>query len=284
MAIMPSRKEEIRDIAKLLLRRMTGPARTLPDFVIIGGQRCGTTSLYNYLLEHPCVTGSFAKEVHYFDDNYSKGETWYRAHFVTNLKAEKVREAEGCFMTGEATPYYLFHPLAPERFADLLPKCKIIVLLRNPVDRAYSHFSMEVRKGRESLTFEKALASEEQRLKSEVENIMSGKTLTSYNHRRFTYKARGLYAEQLERWAERFPLETILIIKSEDFYEDPQAIYRQVLDHLGLPERDLREYKKFNPESYTGMDKGTRKELGQFFEPHNKRLNKLLGRDMGWDL
>jgi hypothetical protein len=206
MAIMPSRKEEIKDTAKLLLRRMTGPARMLPDFVIIGGQRCGTTSLYNYLLEHPCVAGSFAKEVHYFDDNYSKGDTWYRAHFVTNLEAEKIREAKGYFMTGEATPYYLFHPLVPERFVELLPKCKPIVLLRNPVDRAYSHYNMEVRKEREPLSFEKALASEEKRLEGETEALLSGKALTSYNHRRFTYRARGLYYDQLERWASRIPL------------------------------------------------------------------------------
>jgi|SRR5690242_3518862 len=122
----------------------------LPHFLIIGAQRCGTTSLFEYLARHPDVAPPSAKELHFFDSEYHKGDAWYRERFPSLRNG---------FITGEATPYYIFHPHTPTRVRDWNSKVKLIVLLRNPVDRAYSHYHHEVRLGTESLDFETALVA-----------------------------------------------------------------------------------------------------------------------------
>ena len=121
---------------------------TKPNFLIIGAQRCGTTSLYNYLIQHPQIVPSSKKEVHFFDLNFHLGQSWYEKHFP---------EVSDNILTGEASPYYIFHPLCPKRIFDYDPSVKLIVILRNPIDRAYSHYRHIVRLGHEPLKFEDAL-------------------------------------------------------------------------------------------------------------------------------
>ncbi len=176
--------------------RATARWRPLPGFLVIGAQKAGTTALYAYLRWHPAITGPSWKEVSFFDRHWWRGEAWYRGQFP-------LRTADR--LVGEASPSYLFHPLAPERARSLVPDVKLIALLRNPVDRAYSQYQHEVALGREPLSFEDALAEEEGRTRGEVERLVADPRAFSRAWWDHTYAARGRYAEQLERWLTVFP-------------------------------------------------------------------------------
>ena len=199
--------------------------QAMPDFFIIGAQRGGTRSLYEYLSGHPDIQPARTEEVHYFSLFFDRGRRWFLSQFPPLGPGQ---------ITGEASPYYLFHPLAAERLHAVAPEAKLIVLLRNPVDRAFSHYQLEVRQGNEPLSFEEAIAAESSRLAGEVERILDDDTYASFAHQHYSYLARGRYVEQLRRWFSLFPRDQFLVLKSENFYRDPAAGYRQVTDFLGL--------------------------------------------------
>jgi hypothetical protein len=245
----------------------TAHLRRLPDFVIIGTQRGGTTSLYRYLTDHPDVGPALRKEVHFFDRHYQRGMNWYLAHFPTRDEIPVV---------GEASPNYLLHPDVPERARRDVPHAKFIALLRNPVDRAYSQYQMNVRRGIESLTFEDAIDKERERL-----NRCDDPASPTWRH--YSYVKRGLYREQLERWMSVFPREQFLIIKSEDFYRSPERVVRQTLTYLGLRSWSPAQFKAYHLTEYPDMDPATREHLAEYFAPHNEQLYTLLGRDLGWE-
>lgn len=273
-------------------RRMTSSMRLLPDFLIIGGQRCGTSSLYYYLTEHPRIASASTKEIHFFDDNYPRGLGWYQAQFPTTVQKYYAKHG---LLTGEASPYYLFHPQAPKRISQHLPQVKLIVLLRNPIDRAYSQHWLEVLGNYEPLSFEKAIKSEQERTAGEREKMLADEHYDSYNYRRFTYLARGIYVDQLQYWMTFYPKEQFLILRSEDLYSKPAEVVKETLEFLGVPtsERDTsREYKKYKVPSKEGyktkdsvpkMDPDLRSSLVEYFRPHNARLREFLGRDFDWD-
>ncbi len=272
-------------IASKVARGITSPLRLLPDFIIIGGKKCGTSSLYNYLAEHPGVAPAFRKEVHFFDNNPGRrGTLFYRAYFPTSLHRRRVERTRGTkLLTGEATPYYLFYPLAPRRVRDVVPDAKLIALLRNPVDRAYSHYHHEVRRGAEKLSFEEAIEREAERLGGERERMLRGGNYDSVSHRRYSYLSRGVYVDQLQNWRRFFPEEQLLVLKSEGLFADPSSILGQTLDFLGLPPLEREGYSKDNKGSYLQLDPAIRRQLADYFEPHNERLYEYLGRDFGWD-
>lgn len=247
------------------------------DFIIIGAQRSGTTSLYNYIISHPNVSPARNKEVHFFDINYENGIDWYWKQF-TSL-SQKYADNEKP-ITGESTPYYLFHPLAPKRIFKHLPKIKLIVLLRNPVDRAYSHYNHAIRVGNESLSFEEAIKIEPERLREEEQKVLDGKNSPTYQ--RLSYLARGVYAEHLERYLELFQKEQFLILKYEDFFASPQQYLNKVFSFLGLSNFELNDFEKFNFGNNPPMNEKTRAFLIEYFMPHNERLSKLLGLDFSW--
>ncbi len=249
-------------------RLETAHLRQPPAFLIIGTQKGGTTSLHRYLNKHPDVSMAFKKEVHFFDFFFAKGIDWYLAHFPLRSEAN---------LTGEASPSYLFHPEAPRRARDAFPDVKLIALLRNPVDRAYSHHQMEFRRGKEELTFEDAIEREAERLGDSDPDIASG------NWRRFSYVSRGIYVEQMARWLSVFPREQFLVIKSEEFAREPERHFAQVLDFLGLPPCQLPEYRTHNAHGYDEMRRDTRTRLSDYYEPYNRQLYDLLGRNFGWE-
>jgi hypothetical protein len=269
-------------------RGITSPIRLLPDFLIIGTQRGGTTSLYRYLKTHPCVGATSNKDIHFFDRRFNKGLIWYRGHFPTRLgKYYSQRVRQQPFVTGEASPSYLFHPHAPGRVAQLLPGARLIVLLRNPVDRAYSQYFHAIELGHESLSFEEAIEGEEERTARERERILADERYYSHAYKHRSYLTRGIYVEQLRAWMELFGREQFLILKSEDFYADPAGTLRQVLAFLQLPETEpvlnKREYEQFNTNTYSSkMDPALRQRLIEYFRPHNARLYDYLGVDFGW--
>jgi hypothetical protein len=254
-------------------------ARLKPTFLILGAQRAGTTSLYSYLTAHPQIAAAARKEVHFFDIHYGKGEAWYWEQFPLWEAGDTQT------ITGEASPYYLFHPLAPERAAAAVPHAKLIVLLRNPVDRALSHHQHETRRGMETLSFAEALAAEQTRLAGEAERICRESGYRSTAHQWHSYRSRGCYLEQLEHWLRFFPRQQLLILQSESFYADPAQSLRSVTDFLELPPvppQTPKDYEKHNLASYDAMPAQVRAELTAFYAPHNARLARFLGYDPGW--
>lgn len=264
---------------------MTSALRLMPDYIIIGGQRCGTTSLYQYLTEHPGIGSSSTKEVHYFDVNYQRGVSWYRGHFPTVLYREFVRLRDGLrVVTGEASPYYLFHPHAAPRAAALVPDATLIVILRNPVERALSHYHHEVSLGFETLpSFEEAIEREPDRLAGERERMIGDPGYASFHYQHSSYLARGIYADQLQQWFEFFPRDRFLILIAERFFEAPADGFRRVLDRLGLMPHPRSRFPPYNAQKYSKLEPALRTRLQEYFAPHNQRLYELVGEDFGWD-
>lgn len=255
--------------------RATARARPLPDFLILGAQKAGTTALYAYLRRHPSITGPSWKEVSYFDRHYARGEAWYRGNFPNRSRTRGK-------LVGEASPSYLFHPLGPERVQALIPEARLIALVRNPVDRALSHYNHEVALGREPLSFEEALDAEEERLRGEVERLVADPSYFSRPWWSHTYKARGRYAEQLARWLALFPPEQLLVLPTEDLGAEPGRTHARVLEFLGAAPHELDEYARVFERRYSPMPPETRVRLAAEFDEPNRRLYELLGRDLGW--
>jgi hypothetical protein len=262
--------------------------RALPDFLIVGTQKGGTSSLYAYLAAHPqvmpprrgaAVDDDHPKELHFFDYNYSNGVAWYRAHFPPRA-ALQLRGA----ITGEASPYYLYHPHAPRRIAEVVPQAKLIVLLRNPVDRAISHYWHEVKLGEETRPLGEALdpAVEQERLRREKERVQRDPTYFSHVHMHHAYLDRGKYVEQLQRYHAFFDREQMLVMPSETLFTRTQATLDTVTNFLGLPSRTLEHVRARNTGSYADTPDSLKKELGEFFQPYNERLYGYLDLDKPW--
>jgi len=243
---------------------------SLPDFIIIGAQRCGTTSIYNYITTHPKIAPASTKELHFFDVNFSKGLDWYKSQF----SHDKV--------TGEASPYYIFHPHCPKRIFEIIPTVKIIAILRNPIDRAYSHYWHEVRLGKEKLSFEKAIESENARLEGEVEKMMKDDTYYSFNHQHFSYLARGRYIEQIKKWYNLFEKKQILVLSSEEFFLNPNQSLNLVCDFLDLPYYEPQEFKIFHKGDNPQMENKMSTFLSEYFKEYNQKLFNYLGRYFDW--
>lgn len=259
--------------------RITQKRRALPKFIIAGTVKGGTTSLFQYLSEHPNMFPPLRKEIKYFDSNYFLGHKWYQSHFPL-----RKRLAQNEAITGEASPGYMAHPTAIQRIALKFPDMKMIVLLRNPVERAFSHYHHSVRAGAEHLSFEEAIKQEPIRLKNEIEKIAADYYYPQSNFIRHNYLSRGHYADQLEKIFACFPKESVLVIKSGDFYENPGLIYRQVVNFLEIPDWEPKKYKVFNRGNYqSDIPESLRKKLVEYFRPHNQRLYELVGRDFGWE-
>jgi hypothetical protein len=259
-----------------LARKVTAPLRAMPDFLILGAQKAGTTTLYDNLVRHPQVLPCDIKEVHYFDVNYFRGPNWYRSHFP--LKS-KMRPG---MITGEGSPYYLFHPAVHERVKDSCPDCKFLVVLRDPVTRAFSHYQHEVRKGREPLTFEQAIEAEPKRLAGQREIVAGDPAGHSFEFQHFSYLGRGCYADQLERWFSVFPREQFLILFSGDLESEFGATMGRVFGFLGLPSIAIDNPKKSNVGKYDAMSDETGKFLKDYFEVADEKLAALLGCDLPW--
>ncbi len=263
--------------------KATSSVRPLPDFLVIGAQKAGTTALYAYLRWHPGIGGPSWKEVSFFDRHWQRGEAWYRGHFPNSLRTWLAQRSNGRpLFIGEASPSYVFHPLAPERVREVVPDVRLIVLLRNPIDRAYSHYQHEVALGREPLPFEKALDAEEERMRGEVERMTADPSYFSYEWWNYTYAARGRYAEQLERWFAVFPREQLLVVSSADLDDRPGETYGEILAFIGVAPHELDSYPRLFRREYSAMGPETRERLAAYYAEPNRQLYELLGRDFGW--
>jgi hypothetical protein len=282
-------------------RVLTGLRASLhlkPSFIIIGAMKAGTTSLYHYLVQHPCIAPARNKELRFFDHRFhSYGLDWYWRRFPSVWEQKRAGARLGCkIKTGEASPYYLMHPHAPRRVKKVLPQVKLIVVLRNPVDRTYSHYQHNFQRGdytdpvsrerlpRETLSFEEAIACEDERLRGEEEKILADENYRSIEHQYHSYKARSIYVDQLERWMQHFPREQFLILSSEELGARPNDVCGEAFGFLQLPPYELQNESRLNVGNYSsGLDAATRAQLVEYFKPHNARLYELLGRRFDWD-
>jgi hypothetical protein len=255
------------------LRIRMGQPRALPDAVILGAMKSGTSSLHGYLVQQPGVIEPLRKEIHYFDVHYGRGESWYRANFG------RLGEPG---LNLDSSPYYLLHPAVPRRMRALLPDVKLIVLLRDPVRRAYSHYWHERDKRREPLGFEQAVDAEPQRLGNAHVQLADGTLERSAAHQHFSYLARGRYAEQLAGWFAEYPRGQFLVLKFEDLARDPLGVLNATLGFLGLPPAAEVSLEARNTRKYPPMAETTAARLREYFAPHNRQLEALLGRPMGW--
>jgi len=245
----------------------------LPGLIIPGAMKAGTTSLFGYLEGHPQLAASREKEVHYFDMHFHRGAGWYVRQFPRPSRRPAARR-----LPFESSPYYLFEPRVPARIRELVPKVQLVVLLRDPVDRAFSHYHNNLRLGREPLSFEDAIDAEPQRLAGEEERLLADASFVSEIHRRYSYLQRGIYVDQLARWREHFGLDQMLVIDAGRLFSDPRSVVAEVLAFLGL--------ERWEPASFAPLNAGrhdarirpeTRARLEAFFEPHQLRLEALIG-------
>lgn len=261
------------------LSRGTVKVRMRPSFLIAGAQRCGTTSLFQMLAKHPDVRPpAMTKGVHYFDtaDRYARGANFYRAHFPMALSSRQSK------VTGEASPYYIFHPLAPQRIAQDLPEARVIVLLRNPVERAYSAHKQETWRGFETLPFEEALEAESERLDGEEARIIADPGYQSFSHQHHAYVGRGIYTPQLQRMAHAVGRDNLLVLDADRFFADPSEQWSAILHHIGLPSVPLSGAVKANARPSAPMPSSVRTKLEQTFEASDAALGDFLGHPPSW--
>ena len=267
--------DRVRTQGRLGWGRLTAGKRPPPDFVVIGVQRAGTTSLFRDLKQHPQVIGASTKEVHYFDYHHATGERWYRAHFPT----EQERDAHPCqpAVTGEATPNYLFHPHAAFWVAAELPEARLIVVLRDPVARAYSHWKLNRRIGLDELPFEEALDREEERTGPDRRRLEHDPGYAAHDLFHFSYAARGTYADQLEMWFGAIPRDRFLVVDSESLGDRPDETFAAITDFIGVERWQPPEYSHAHGSGASDLAEATRNRLEAYYEPHQHKLAALLG-------
>jgi hypothetical protein len=270
----------------LAVRQATGAvtpgARMRPGFLVVGAQRCGTTSLFRQLRAHPSVlTSRLVKGAHYFDVHHDRPWSWYMGHFPLRASAAVLGRGSRV-LTGEASPYYLFHPLAPERIARALPEVRLIAIVRDPVARAWSHYQHEVARGFETRPFGEALDAEADMLAREEARLRADPLARSHAHQHHAYVGRGRYAQQLERlWAHVGP-SRVLVLQSEHLLADHRAAFKRICAFLELPTWSPERSLRLNARSYDRLDPGLRRRLRAEFRDDTARLVERTGLGGDW--
>ena len=271
-----------------LYRKMTSRLRSLPDFIIIGVGRAGTTALYSYLIQHPSIVAASTDnnesvaDLHFFEYMISNNIQWYKSHFP--ILFSKSKNQKNSFITGEYTSTYIYHPDVPKRIFNLLPKIKLIVILRNPIDKAYSAYQQQFRFGEYTTSFEDTVNAEFRRinLNKDFPELNSN----NYDFENFVAQniiRHGIYADYLETWLKIFDRKQILILNSEDLKNSTKETLHRVFHFLIVSNYDIANTSQVNVGKYPPINKITRKKLIEFFKPHNQRLNKLLDTEFDWD-
>lgn len=264
--------------------RISAPLRTPPTFIMVGAQRAGTTSLFRALMSHPNVLRPVMhKGVNYFDIASFESWNWYLSHFPLQINARR-RAAPGHKQAAvfEASGYYMFHPHAPRRIAKALPDVKIVAMVRDPVERAYSAYKHEFARGFETESFEKALELEESRIKPELARMLADPLYQSDTYRHQAYRRRGHYAEQLKVFSDLLSPEQVHVVESEQFFVEPEKAYGDLLDFLGLPAVMPPSFDRFNARPGSPLSPELERELREHFAPHNEALAAYLGRPPTW--
>lgn len=269
--------------------------RPPPDFLVIGAKRGGTTSLYRWLLGNPQVLpmvpsarllplAEDIKGAHYFDTEWHRGDTWYRSHFASERARRSAEHALGRpVVTGESSPYCLFAPRAAERAAATVPDARMVVALREPVDRAWSHWKEQRRRGSEPLDFPAAIAAEAGRLAGEEQRLAADDRARSDAHESHGYVRQSQYVDGLRRWLGHVAREQVLVVWSDALYRDPQPTYDAVCRHLRVESTPLRDLRARNAAAGAPVPPELRASLAAGFAPYDAALRDLLGGPLGWD-
>lgn len=275
MPSIPLRKRVANIVSPLRPMPRAG-TRMRPGYLVVGTKRGGSTSFADWLEQHPAVAPCLAKKgTHYFDTNFRRGRAWYAGRFE--------RSSAGYQVTGEASPYYMFHPLAAERIKAELPDVKLIAVLRDPVDRLLSHYRYEVERGHETETLERALDLEDSRLAGEIERLHGDASYEGYSYRHFSYLHRGHYAEQLAHLLTYFAPEQLLILQSEHMFSHPNEALATAWRFLGLDPFHLDSLTPLNAtKSRPDIDKDTFRWLSDYYRQRNELLYALPGVDWRW--
>jgi len=253
-----------------------------PDFLLIGAQKGGTSSVFLNLLYHPNILVPLNKEIFYFNEHFDQSENWYLSHFPPEMARKRLEKRRGqrC-ITGEGSITYLCDAVVPERVKQHFPSVKLLAVLRDPALRAHSHFKHAIRLKNETRDFATAIRVEMDRIARGI--LQYEDPDTPYNENT-QYLVRGHYADQLENWFKFFPREQMLILRSEDFFENPGVVYGEILDFLDLPQWAPGKFASINiARNRVPFGQAERDLLADYFRPHNRKLNELLGRDFGWD-
>ncbi|WP_343987462.1 sulfotransferase domain-containing protein [Terrabacter terrae] len=259
-----------------LQSRLARGERLLPGYLVVGTKRGGSTSLAEWITLHPQVGKvRSGKGTHYFDVNFGRGFRWYTAQFP--------KVDEGFSLVGESSPYYMFHPLSPQRIRAALPDVKIVMCLRDPIARAWSHHAYEVARGHEDESFERALDLEESRLVGEEARIVADPQYQADHWRYHAYLRRGHYAEQVHTFHQLFGPDQVLVVQSEALFADPQGQMDRVFSFLGLaPHRCEQLLARNANKPYGEMTRETFTRLVDHFTPLNHQLYAMPGIDFAW--
>lgn len=272
----------------------TADARQFPDLIIIGVKRGGTTSLFRDLELHPAMLPLVPsarrlplrenqKGVHYFDSHSDRSLRWYRSHFASTATHALRRRRTGESFTAEASPYYLFHPLAAQRTTDALPDALFVIMLRDPVERTISHWSEQTRNGVETLTLGEALEAEATRVGDDAERLRSGTLTTSDAHEQQSFAAQSEYADSLERWFEAAGRDRVLVTFSEDYYADAHSVLGPIAERLGITpfSSDVGAHRNAAPRP-SEIDPAIEAALIERFRPDVERVSNLIGQPPPW--
>ncbi len=264
--------------------RATSFLRINPDIFIIGVQKGGTTSLYDNLVQHPQIISSKAKEMFFYGNNtrFAKGVLYYKQFFATKLyKAARQNKLKLPAYSVDASTDTFENIYAPQRILSNHKNAKVILLLRNPADRAFSHYKFSVKKGFESTDFEKALELEEKRI-----NTADKKEIADKNHNyafyRLGYRSRGIYCDSVANWINSIPKNNIYINSSENYFENPEKVFGEICEFAGIKNSNKIIFNKLNEGSSEKMKPETFDSLNKFYKPYNEKLFKILGKKFNW--
>lgn len=253
---------------------ITSPFRTIPNFIVIGVKRCGTTTLYEQLSEHPCIEKSSHDNLGFFNNNFELGINWYKSHFVTNLRKREIERKYGQFATYDVTSSYIQKKKTAENIFKTLPNVKLIIILRNPTDRAYSEYNQNIIDENESREFIDLIKQEIKEIQN-MENI-------EFSSDKINLVKKGMYEKQISPWLEIFDRKQILIITTEEFGEKTTETYDKIFRFLELPEYKIKNKERHRKGAYKEMDVKTRKILDDFYEPYNKELFQKIEETFQW--
>ena len=255
--------------------------RASPDFLVVGAQRAGTTTLYRLLSEHPeVVRPAVWKGIGYFDVHYARGLRWYLGHFPLR---RRTRGGEGpAKLTFESSGYYLFHPLAPERIARDLPRVRVVVSVRDPVQRSYSAYRHEHARGFETESFERALELEPERLAGEAARFAADPLHRSFSHRHHAYLGRSQYSEQIQRYVDALGANRVHVFDADRFFTEPAEEFATLQEWLGLTVRPVPFLERLNARPGPPLDTALEARLRAHFAPYDAALERLMGRRPSW--
>ena len=281
---LKSRKISYKRFYHIFVKRhffgITSFLRVLPDFFVIGPGRTGTTSLFYYLDQHPSLSKSAYDELGFFDVNFHLGFHWYRSLFPSILTKFRIKSRTNFFMTYDVTPSYVRRPWIARRIKKLFPNSKLIIVLRNPIDKTYSHYYLSTMSG-ETRTFEEVIKKDMDDISKWNVNLKDDDYFATKVEN--SKLARGFYVEQLLSWFELFPKNQILIISSEELASNTKNVMSEIFKFLNLPDYEIPNIEKVNVSKYSKMNPDTRKILINFFKPYNEHLFKFLDRKFDWN-